>query len=57
MSAEDKRTFDRWLKANMFAGLIIMAGLFAMALAGSGLLEPQHAAVAKNAKELADSGR
>src|SRR6516165_10222361 len=35
MSAEDRRTFDRWLKANAAAGLIIASGLVAMALLGS----------------------
>ena len=57
MSPEDRQAFDRWLRANAFAGLIIMAGLFGMALVGSGLLGQQHTAVANNAKALADSGR
>ena len=35
MSPEDRRTFDRWLKANAVVGLMFAAGLFAMALAGS----------------------
>jgi hypothetical protein len=35
MSAEDRRTFDRWLKLNAAAGLIIASGLLAMAWIGS----------------------
>jgi hypothetical protein len=35
MSAEDRHTFDRWLKANAVVGSIFAAGLFAMALAGA----------------------
>jgi hypothetical protein len=36
MSADDHRTFDRWLKANMAIASIIAVGLIAMALAGAG---------------------
>jgi len=36
MSAEDQRTFDRWLKANMAIASIVAFGLLAMALAGTG---------------------
>ena len=57
MSAEDRQAFDRWLSANVFAGMIIMAGLFGMALAGSGLLGQQHATVANNIKAPADPRR
>jgi hypothetical protein len=46
MSPEDRRTFDRWLKANAVVGSIIAAGLFAMALAGS--TGPRDATVANN---------
>ena len=35
MSAEDQRTFDRWLKANTIISLIFATGLIAMAFAGS----------------------
>jgi len=35
MSPDDQRTFDRWLKANALFGLILAAGVVAMALAGS----------------------
>jgi hypothetical protein len=45
MSAEDRCTFDRWLKANVAVGLVIAAGLIAMALAGSA--GPGHGTVAK----------
>ena len=33
MSAEDQRTFDRWLYANATFGAIFAAGLIAMAVA------------------------
>ena len=42
MSAEDRRTFDRWLKANAAAGLIIASGLVAMALLGSNSAGPRR---------------
>jgi hypothetical protein len=45
MSREDRRTFDRWIKANAIIGLIFAAGLFAMALVGYGSREPREAAV------------
>ena len=35
MSAEDQRTFDRWLQANTIISLIFATGLIAMAFAGS----------------------
>ena len=35
MSPEDQRTFNRWLKANTIVGVMLAAGLVAMALAGS----------------------
>jgi hypothetical protein len=43
MSTEDRRTFDRWLKANVVIGSIIAAGLVAMALASSDALGPRSA--------------
>ena len=35
MSPDDRRSFDRWLKANAIFGLIFAAGVVAMAFAGS----------------------
>jgi hypothetical protein len=35
LSPEDRLTFDRWLKGNAIVGLILAAGLIAMAIAGS----------------------
>jgi hypothetical protein len=50
LSQEDQGTFDRWLKANAVAGLILAAGIVAMALAGSGAKSPRDAVVAGGAK-------
>ena len=36
MSAEDQRSFDRWLKTNMVIASIVTVGLLCMALAGAG---------------------
>jgi hypothetical protein len=36
MSPEDRRTFDRWLKANMVIASIVATGIVAMAMAGAG---------------------
>jgi hypothetical protein len=47
MSREDRRTFDRWIKANAIIGLIFVVGLFAMALVGYGSREPRGAPVAQ----------
>ena len=44
MSADDQRTFDRWLKANLVIGSIVAGGLLAMALASGGALSPGTAA-------------
>jgi hypothetical protein len=41
MSAEDQRTFNRWVKANAAVGLIIAAGLIAMALIGANSERPR----------------
>jgi hypothetical protein len=46
LSAEDRRTFDRWLQANAIFGSIFGAVLFAMAFAGSRSIAPRDAAVA-----------
>jgi hypothetical protein len=40
MSEADRRAFDRWLKANAIAGVILVAGIIAMALAGSNSASP-----------------
>jgi hypothetical protein len=40
MSEADRRAFDRWLKANAIAGVILAAGIIAMALAGSNSARP-----------------
>ena len=49
MSAEDQRTFNRWLKANIILSSLTAAGLLAMALASSNMLSPREA-VADNSK-------
>jgi hypothetical protein len=48
--AEDQLTFNRWLKANAVVGLILAAGLVAMAVAGSNSAERRDAAVADRTK-------
>ncbi len=50
MSAEDQRTFNRWLKANAILGSIFTAGIIAMALAGSMSAGPRDAAVASSTR-------
>ena len=45
MSADDRRTFDRWLKANAIIGLVFAAGIIAMAMAGSRSSEPNAATI------------
>jgi hypothetical protein len=50
MSPEDRRTFDRWLKANAILGLIFALGIIAMAVAGSNSGGLRDAAVAENNK-------
>ena len=49
MSAEEQRTFNRWLKANLVLSSLTAAGLLAMALASSNMLSPREA-VADNSK-------
>ena len=34
-SPQDRREFDRWIKANAVIGSLLAAGLFAMAVAGA----------------------
>lgn len=46
MSPEDQRTFDRWLKANAFAGLLFTTVVVVMAVAGSMSGERREATVA-----------
>jgi hypothetical protein len=46
LSAEDRRTFDRWLQANAIFGSIFAVALIAMAFAGSRSIAPRDAAVA-----------
>jgi hypothetical protein len=50
LSAEDQRTFDRWLKANAIVGAILATGLIAMALTGSRSVGPRDAEVASRTK-------
>jgi hypothetical protein len=50
MSSDDRRTFDRWLKANAIIGLICAVGIIAMAVAGSNSGGSRDAAVAENNK-------
>jgi hypothetical protein len=54
MSPEDPLTFNRWLKANAVVGLIVSAGLVAMALAGANSERPRDPILAagKNVPEL-----
>ena len=48
MSPEDRRSFDRWLKANAIFGLIFAAGVVAMAFAGSRTVGSRDATMADN---------
>jgi len=48
MSPEDRRSFDRWLKANAIFGLILAAGVVAMAFAGSRTVGSRDATMADN---------
>jgi len=50
LSAEDRRTFDRWLKANAVAGAIFATGLIVMALTGSRSVGPRDAELASRTK-------
>jgi len=54
MSPEDRRIFDRWLKANAIFGLIFAAVVVAMAVAGSGSVGWRDATMADN-KDASDS--
>ena len=48
MSPDDRRTFDRWLNANAIFGLILAAGVVAMAFAGSRTVGSRDATMADN---------
>jgi hypothetical protein len=50
LSREDRRTFDRWLKANAIVGAIFATGLIVMALTGSRPVGPRDAEVASKTK-------
>jgi hypothetical protein len=50
MFSEDQRTFDRWLKENAIVGLILAAGLVAMALAAADSARPRDTVVANSTK-------
>lgn len=50
LSQEDRRTFDRWLKANAIVGAIFATGLIVVALAGSRSGGPRDAQVASRTK-------
>jgi hypothetical protein len=46
LSSEDRRIFDRWMKANAIIGSLLAAGLFAMAVAGAPSARPSDGASA-----------
>jgi hypothetical protein len=48
MSLEDRRSFDRWLKANAIFGMIFAAGVVAMAFAGARTVGSRDATMAEN---------
>ena len=55
MSADDRQTFDRWMKTNLILGSVLAGGLILMSLAGSHMLGPREAAASSaKARELAD---
>ncbi len=54
MSSDDRRTFDRWLKANAIIALIFAAGVIAMAVAGYNSGGARDGAVAENTKTTPD---
>jgi len=55
LSAEDQRTFDRWLQANAIFGSIYAVVFIAMAFAGSKSIAPRNAAVAGGSFEVGAS--
>jgi hypothetical protein len=50
LSREDRRTFDRWLKANAIVGAIFATALIVMALTGSRSVGPRDAELASKTK-------
>jgi hypothetical protein len=48
MSPEDRRSFDRWLKANAIFGMIFAAGVVAMAFAGARIVGSRDATMVEN---------
>jgi hypothetical protein len=50
LSREDRRTFDRWLKANAIVGAIFATGLIVMALTGSRSVGSRDAELASRTK-------
>jgi hypothetical protein len=56
LSAEDRRTFDRWLQTNAIFGSIFAAVLIAMAFAGSRSIALRDAAVASGTKTAFEVG-
>jgi hypothetical protein len=50
LSREDRRTFERWLKANAVVGAIFATGLVVMALTGSRSVGPRDAELASRTK-------
>jgi hypothetical protein len=50
MSEADRRAFDRWLKANAIAGVILVAGIIAMAFAGFNSAKPGNPMVTQRTK-------
>jgi hypothetical protein len=59
LSLEDRRIFDRWMKANAVIGSLLAAGLFAMAVAGAPSARPGDEASAgkSNGLEVATSSQ
>jgi hypothetical protein len=50
LSPEDKRTFDKWLKANAIFGAILFVGMMAMAWIGANSVGRNDAALAIGSK-------
>jgi hypothetical protein len=50
LSAEDQRTFDRWISANAILGAVFAVGMLAMAVAGSNSPGQSDLAIATNPK-------
>jgi hypothetical protein len=50
LSAEDRRTFNRWMSANAILATVFAAGIVAMAIASSNSREKSDAVIAANSK-------